>query len=209
MLVRIEIPSQFLDDTRDEIFFEKLIEIPKQEPHPDDVVVKETQKQGSSVAGNVGAAAATGATVLLRTVIVGALSQLWGLINGLSLFVHLPMIAMVEIPDLSKDILGQLIEVAQFDIVENELVYGEFITFPEDVEHLLRPKIVDTGYESNFAAVNMGTNVIIITVLFVFIFLLALFLPCHKHENCVGRNHRKCSVIIFWGLAQNAHPGLS
>jgi hypothetical protein len=42
MLVRIEIPSQFLDDTRDEIFFEKLIEIPKQEPHPDDVVVKET-----------------------------------------------------------------------------------------------------------------------------------------------------------------------
>lgn len=84
--------------------------------------------------------------------------------------------------------------------MENELVYGEFVPFPEDVEYLLRPKIVDTGYESNFAAVNMGTNVIIITILFFFILLLALFLPCHKQDNFVGRNHRKCSGIIFWGF---------
>ncbi len=54
----------------------------------------------------VGAAAATTVTLVLRTVMVGALSQLWGLINGLSLFVHLPMIANVEIPDFSKEILG-------------------------------------------------------------------------------------------------------
>ncbi len=68
------------------------------------------------------------------------------------------------------------------------------------MEYLLKPKIVDTGYESNFAAVNMGTNVIIITILFVFILLLALFLPCHRQDNIVGRNHKKCSGIIFWGF---------
>lgn len=83
-----------------------MIEIPKQEPHPDDVVVQEVKKEGSSAGDVVGAAAATTVTLVLRTVMVGALSQLWGLINGLSLFVHLPMIANVEIPEFSKDILG-------------------------------------------------------------------------------------------------------
>ena len=82
--------------------------MPKQEPHPDDIIEKEKGYDS----GQVGAAAATGATILLRTVLVGALSQLWGLINGLSLFVHLPMIAFVEIPELSRGILSQLIEVA-------------------------------------------------------------------------------------------------
>ncbi len=83
-----------------------MIEIPKQEPHPDDVVEKEVKKESSSTADVVGAAAATTVTLVLRTVMVGALSQLWGLINGLSLFVHLPMIANVGIPELSKEILG-------------------------------------------------------------------------------------------------------
>ena len=37
--------------------------------------------------------ATTAATSVFRLVMVGALSQLWGLINGLSLFVHLPLLA--------------------------------------------------------------------------------------------------------------------
>ena len=45
-----------------------------------------------SSSGSTAVAAATTVTALVfRTVLVGALSQLWGLINGLSLFVHLPM----------------------------------------------------------------------------------------------------------------------
>ena len=110
------------------------------------------------------------------------------------------MIAFVEIPELSRGILSQLIEVAQFDIVDNELVFGSFVNFPEDVETLLRPTVVETGYESNFAMINMGTNVIIITILFGFIVLLTLLIPCRNQQNCVGRNHRKCSGIIFWGF---------
>ena len=35
--------------------------------------------------------AATATTAILNVLFVGALSQVWGLINGLSLFVHLPL----------------------------------------------------------------------------------------------------------------------
>jgi len=74
------------------------------------------------------------------------------------------------------------------------------VNFPEDVDNLIRPTLDETGYGSNFAMNNMGTNTIIITVLFFFIALLALFIPCRKQQNCVGRSHRKCSGIIFWGF---------
>jgi len=60
--------------------------------------------------------------------LTGALSQLWGLINGLSLFVHLPLVGIL-IPDHTLAVLNQLIEIAQFDFFENEDVYGWLIPF--------------------------------------------------------------------------------
>ena len=69
------------------------------------------------------------------TPLILVLSQLWGLINGLSLFVHLPMTG-VDIPDQTKDILSQLIEVAQFDLLPNEDVYGWAIPFSAEHEEI-------------------------------------------------------------------------
>ena len=57
-------------------------------------------------------AAATAVTGLLRMLMVGALSQLWGLINGLSLMVHLPLIKNLQIPEQTHLALSWLIEIA-------------------------------------------------------------------------------------------------
>lgn len=65
-------------------------------------------------------AAAAAVTSILRVLMVGALSQLWGLINGLSLIVHVPLIKYVIIPEGTIGSLNFLIEIAQFDIAENE-----------------------------------------------------------------------------------------
>lgn len=131
----------------------------------------------------------------------GALSQLWGLINGLSLFVHLPLVGIL-IPDHTLAVLNQLIEIAQFDFFENEDVYGWLIPFTPEQDDLLEKwhYFVETGYESNYAFINMGTNVIIITILFFFMLLLVCFLPCKKQAGRVGRYHRKCSGIIYWNF---------
>lgn len=106
----------------------------------------------------------------------------------------------VGIPDETLVILNQLINVAQFDIVENELVYGEMVPFMEDSDDILRQNFADTGYESSYAFVNMGTNVIILTILFFFIFLLIIGMPFKNHNSCVGRSHRSCSKTIFWNF---------
>lgn len=114
--------------------------------------------------------------------------------------VHLPLVGHLVIPEQTLTVLGFLIEIAQFDVVENELVYGELVDFPADQDELLRRSFVETGYESNYAFVNMGTNVIVITILIFFKVLLLLFLPCRRQDNCIGRAHKKCSGIIFWNF---------
>lgn len=153
----------------------------------------------SAAAAQTTVVAVAASTAIANILFVGALSQVWGLINGLQLFVHLPLIG-IELPEHTTYVLGKLITVAQFDIVENQLVYGEVITFEEEVEGNLRTNFVNTGYESDYAFVNMGTNVIILTILLFAMLLLLICAPCRNRRNCIGRAHRKCSGIVFWNF---------
>ena len=168
-------------------------------PRQDSGEIEYVEPEKRSSGGALASAATATIVVIFQTMLVGALSQLWGLINGLSLFVHLPMTG-VDIPEHTLSILSQLIGIAQFDIVENELVYGWLIPFEEDDEDLLRENIVTTGYESNYAFVNMGTNVIIITILLFFKGFLLCTIPVKHKDTRVGRFHRKCSGIMFWNF---------
>lgn len=71
---------------------------------------------------------------------------------------------------------------AQFDLVENSDAYGWAIPFVEEDDFMLAKvdTFVETGYESNYAFVNMGTNVIILTLLFFFMSLLVCMSSCRK-----------------------------
>ena len=46
----------------------------------------------------------------------GAMSQVWGMINGLQILVYLPLFAM-EFPPLSNMMVGDLITIATFDVM--------------------------------------------------------------------------------------------
>lgn len=133
----------------------------------------------SAASAQAAVVVAAASTAIVNILLVGTLSQVWGLINGLQLFVHLPLVG-IDLPKHTTLVLGKLITVAQFDIVENELVFGELITFEEEDEDTLRANFVETGYESDYAFVNMGTNVIILTILLFFILLLSFCFPCSK-----------------------------
>ena len=95
-----------------------------------------------------------------------------------------------------------MIEIAQFDLFENELIYGWLVPFePEDDDLLEQYKYFgDTGYESSYAMVNMGTNVIIVTILLFFMLTLLVTHFFRRKKNIVGRYHRKCSGIIYWNF---------
>lgn len=68
--------------------------------------------------------------------LVGALSQLWGMVNGLSMFIHLPLVG-VAIPVTTLAFFSIFIEIAQFDIIGNDVVFGEIFTWEEEDESLL------------------------------------------------------------------------
>lgn len=128
------------------------------------------------------------------------LSQLWGLINGLQIFVHIPLVG-VEIPENALMVLNKLIEIVQFDVVENEDLYGSFLEFPEENETLLIPKFDETGYGSSFPFVNMGINVPILNVISVLLILLFIswFVNAHR-QNAMARLHHKITGSIFWNF---------
>ena len=108
----------------------------------------------------------------------------------------------VKIPEQTLSILGQLIKVAQFDMVDNSDVYGSFIPFLDEYDDILDKTCHagETGYESSYAFVNMGTNVLILTILFFFMGLLLCMWDARKKQNRAGRFHRYCSGIIFWNF---------
>ena len=108
----------------------------------------------------------------------------------------------VQIPDQTSVILSQLIKVAQFDMVDNSDAYGAVIPFLEENDDMLDKTchFVETGYESSYAFVNMGTNVIILTILFFFMGLLLCMYDFRKRQNRAGRFHRYCSGIIYWNF---------
>ena len=46
----------------------------------------------------------------------GAMQQIWGLLNGLQIIVHLPLLG-IELPDLSQDLIGNFVEIANLNLI--------------------------------------------------------------------------------------------
>ena len=49
----------------------------------------------------------------------GSLSQLWGMINGMQIFVHLPLFE-VSMPASARMLVDKMIFFVTFDIIESE-----------------------------------------------------------------------------------------
>jgi len=54
-------------------------------------------------------------SAILKLVMNGALSQVWGMINGLQLFTHMPLFNVI-IPPLAMKLVKTTINIATFDI---------------------------------------------------------------------------------------------
>ena len=67
----------------------------------------------------------------------GALTQLWGMINGLQLFVHLPLFD-INMPASAMMLVEKLLHIAHFDIIENADAFGWLMEFPEEDENTIK-----------------------------------------------------------------------
>jgi hypothetical protein len=120
----------------------------------------------------------------MKVVMRGTLAQVWGLISGMQLVVHMPLFN-VEMPDSTMSLFSELIKIATFDLpyVNVEEIFGQeslpesekIFTYEEDedFEFVLQ----ELGYESHYMAVIMGSIYIFMLGSFVGLLLILLLYP--------------------------------
>ena len=74
--------------------------------------------------------AATAATLGVNVALSGAMSQVWGMINGMQLLVNLPIFD-VTFPALSQQMVDDLITIATFDVMPSDDVFDATLAPPE------------------------------------------------------------------------------
>ena len=114
--------------------------IPKQDAPP----VSPAAQAAIGVAGG-SAQVATAATLGVNVALSGAMSQVWGMINGMQLFVNLPLFN-VNFPSLSHLIVEDLITIATFDVLPTDEIF-EFTLHPDELDQE-NERFIDVGYDS-------------------------------------------------------------
>ena len=104
------------------------------------------------------------------------------MINGLQLFVHLPLFK-IDMPASATMLIEKLLLIATFDIVECEVAFGWIVPFPEEDENSILGNYNDSGYESAYTINLLGTGFIFIVVICITMVLLLLSWPLTKLFN--------------------------
>ena len=155
--------------------------------------------QASSEAAGQLTAVATVGSATSQIFMAGALSQVWGLINGLQLFVHIPLFKL-SLPANAQVLINELITIATFDLVEPELMIGWIIGFPEEDENDLDAAFVESGYESKYMVNLLGFGFVILTFILLVMIVLLIMHPLKKHSQRISKRLDDTSDSIFWGF---------
>lgn len=103
------------------------------------------------------------------------MAQIWGMINGIQLLVHLPILA-VDFPIFSQIFIDQLITIATFDLIDTDGMFDDLFEIPADPEETIPPQFYNVGYQSNFLIKDLGLSWIVLAFGIVFCLLAPLVL---------------------------------
>lgn len=123
--------------------------------------------------------AATAATLGVNIALSGAMSQVWGMINGMQLMVNLPLFD-ITFPSLSQQMVEDLITIATFDVMPSDDVFQATLDPPEQEQD--NEKFAEIGYESSWMIINLGTMFLSFVIMLFIPVLLLLVKPC-KHKS--------------------------
>ena len=114
-------------------------------------------------AAESGGTVAIGASAVSNIFLGATLSQLWSLVNGLQIIVHLPLFNS-KFPSNAEEFMSGLIFIATFEFLPESYVYI-FTDYPDRGAY--SEKLEMTKYESTFPLQNMPTDFLIFQILFV------------------------------------------
>lgn len=102
------------------------------------------------------------------------------MINGLQIFVHLPMLG-VKFPGAAQDVVEYMIDIATLDLIPtDDIIEATFEELPDEDEEDLPEELQDTGFESKYFINNAGTLLLFFLVQVFFFALLILMVPCSR-----------------------------
>lgn len=130
--------------------------------------------------------AATAATLGVNIALSGAMSQVWGMINGMQLMVHLPLFD-VSFPPLSQSMVENLITIATFDVMPSDDVLGATLDPPEQEQQ--NEKFQQIGFESSWMIVNLGTMFLTFVIMLFIPVLLLLIKPCRAKSHWLDKKY--------------------
>ena len=140
------------------------------------------------------------AAIVISTVVTGSLSQLWGLINGLQLVVHLPLVGKTEYPGITQEIIEKILTVAQFDIIDLEaLLFSEQVglQMPKTHDEFQIPTLARVKYMSLFTISNLGTIYLLVNLFFLEAAILML-VGCFCMCSPLAKIAQKLKRLLFW-----------
>ena len=118
--------------------------------------------------------------VILKIILSGVISYLWGLLNDLSSITIISLIN-INIPELPKSIIKSVMRFAQVDILPSDIILNSMFKFDEFDDQPFNDQFALLGFESSNGAKNMGSALLYL-VFHCFILMVLLFLTLIK--NC-------------------------
>ena len=152
--------------------------------------------EGAGATSEVASTAVMSGNFIISIILAASLNQLWALMNGLQLAVHLPIFNTV-FPANANFFISFLISVATFDILPGFIIPLIF-DFPEREPYSLG--LMTCGYGSRYSIGNLGTCFFLI-LLMIFQAIACFFLSFFKDRYAFAKKHyEKLRTTLFWNV---------
>jgi hypothetical protein len=112
--------------------------------------------------------------IILKIVLSGVISYLWGLLNDLSSITIISLIN-INIPGLPRSIIRSVMSFAQMDILPSDLILNSIFKFDEIDDRPFNNQFALLGFESSNGAKNMGSAFLYLLFYSFLILLVSIF----------------------------------
>ena len=124
------------------------------------------------------ASSVMGANFFLGIVLALSLNQLWSMLNGLQLLVHMPLFR-THFPSNALLMISFINKIATFDLLPESWILSS-VDLPIFDKGPLSLEFEECGYEYIYPIYNLGTTFFLIQVYLGMIFVYSLLIPLSK-----------------------------
>ena len=157
--------------------------LPKQEK---ELAPEEAQKLEQAQAIADSGSTSIVSVIVFNMLTSGAMSQIWGMINSMQVYSHLPVFP-IELATYSKSAVENILEISSFEIIPTSWVMEQVVVAPDgDGEEPLDGAIA-IEYESYYMINNMGTMFAIFCWLLVGVPVILLLLRLCQNSSRFAR----------------------